>query len=116
MSIFFLILENYGDSRYVCIMQPQEIVEIHAIASGRVQGVGFRYVTVGFAREFKLQGTVQNLADGTVEIYAQGPKEKIDEFCNRLNEYWMDKMQPLLPTYLKTLHTYQNFSIKKSYV
>lgn len=44
----------------------------HAIVSGSVQGVGFRHYTKLKARELGLSGFVRNLADGNVEVWAEG--------------------------------------------
>jgi len=49
-------------------------VSLHAIVHGRVQGVGFRYFVVTRARALGLTGTARNLADGTVEVYAEGDR------------------------------------------
>ncbi len=52
---------------------------VHILVSGRVQGVWFRGSTVKVADALGLVGWVRNLADGRVEIRAQGPASKIDE-------------------------------------
>ena len=49
-------------------------VSLHAIVHGRVQGVGFRYFVVTRARALGLSGSARNLADGTVEVYAEGDR------------------------------------------
>jgi acylphosphatase len=50
------------------------------IYSGRVQGVGFRYAAQGIARGFAVRGYVRNLADGDVELVAQGEPGEVDRF------------------------------------
>jgi acylphosphatase len=61
-----------------------EIIQSHAIVKGRVQGVGFRGTTQHHARRLQLTGTVKNLPDGTVEIYALGTHEQIQELFEAL--------------------------------
>ena len=48
--------------------------------SGLVQGVGFRYFTVGEASRLKVSGYVRNLRDGRVEAYAIGSPEQLAKF------------------------------------
>ena len=52
----------------------------HYLFSGRVQGVGFRYFARRLARELGLSGWVRNLANGDVEIEAQGEEERLEQF------------------------------------
>ncbi len=59
---------------------------LHAIVHGRVQGVNFRYYTQQRAMELGLDGTVANRADGTVEVYAEGPRPALDALLQFLNE------------------------------
>ena len=56
------------------------MVQVKLNFRGRVQGVCFRANCKAKADEFKLVGYVKNLDDGTVELVAQGPKDKLDEF------------------------------------
>ncbi len=44
---------------------------------GRVQGVGFRYNTERLAAAYPVQGYVQNLSDGRVEMHAEGEDEAL---------------------------------------
>ncbi|QQO09696.1 acylphosphatase [Breznakiella homolactica] len=55
-----------------------------AVVSGTVQGVGFRYSAFTEARRQGLCGWVRNTSDGTVEVFAQGPKEKTEAFLRWL--------------------------------
>lgn len=51
---------------------------------GRVQGVGFRYFAQEAAQECELTGWVRNTADGAVEIFAQGTRERLQQFIDRM--------------------------------
>ena len=46
---------------------------------GRVQGVSYRWWTVGEATARGLDGWVRNRRDGSVEVLASGPIAKVDE-------------------------------------
>ena len=50
------------------------------LASGRVQGVGFRATTASVARGFPVVGFVRNLSDGRVEIVVEAEPEQVDAF------------------------------------
>ena len=52
---------------------------IKIIVQGKVQGVFFRDNAMKKAKQLLLNGYVKNLANGSVEIVAQGEKNKIDE-------------------------------------
>ena len=54
--------------------------KINMTVSGRVQGVGFRYMTKMVADQIGVSGIVSNEDDGRVSIEAVGPTEKIDAF------------------------------------
>jgi acylphosphatase len=53
---------------------------------GRVQGVGFRYQTHQIAAAFPVQGFVQNLADGRVEMHAEGEAEAVAALLEAIEE------------------------------
>lgn len=55
-------------------------VRMSARVSGYVQGVGFRWFVRRVAHDIGLAGRATNLADGTVEVVAEGPRER----CQRL--------------------------------
>ncbi len=56
----------------------------HLIVQGRVQGVGYRYFTQREAIERHLCGWVANLPDGRVEAEAEGEKDQILTFMEKL--------------------------------
>ena len=54
--------------------------------SGRVQGVGFRSTVRGVADGFEITGTIRNLADGRVELLAEGSQEELDAFREAIRD------------------------------
>ena len=56
------------------------IAQMLVRVSGRVQGVGFRSLVSRSALKHNIKGYVRNLADGRVEICAQGTTKEIQEF------------------------------------
>ncbi len=54
--------------------------------SGHVQGVGFRYTTRSIARDYEVTGYVRNLADGSVEVVAEGPVDQLDGFLEEVSD------------------------------
>ncbi len=58
----------------------------HIIFTGRVQGVGFRFTAFNIANRHQLTGFVRNLPDGTVEMFAQGHAQTIDNCIRDIEE------------------------------
>ena len=59
---------------------------MHVVISGRVQGVGFRWFARVAGRRLDLKGWVKNLSDGSVEVAAEGPQERLDMFRRQLSQ------------------------------
>jgi acylphosphatase len=51
---------------------------VHIVVYGYVQGVGFRYFVQANAQRLDIVGWVRNRPDGTVEIWAEGPRESLE--------------------------------------
>jgi acylphosphatase len=60
------------------------ITRMHAVVTGTVQGVGFRYWTARKADVLELAGYARNLFDGTVEVEAEGPETAVDALMEML--------------------------------
>jgi acylphosphatase len=54
--------------------------------TGHVQGVGFRYTALQVAKEFEVAGAVCNLADGRVQLEAEGRSEEVAAFIAAVAE------------------------------
>ena len=67
------------------IKQHMALAAFYARVSGRVQGVGFRYSAILEARRLGVNGWVQNMADGDVEVWAEGSPEKLTQFFSWLH-------------------------------
>jgi acylphosphatase len=64
----------------------RELLELSAIVKGDVQGVGFRATAKALAQQLKLTGFARNLADGSVEICAQGEKAQLEQLLAGLRK------------------------------
>lgn len=57
---------------------------IHAVVTGLVQGVGFRYFVQARALKHGVGGWVRNLDDGSVELLAEGEADALDAFLDAI--------------------------------
>ncbi|MCK6576482.1 MAG: acylphosphatase [Anaerolineae bacterium] len=64
----------------------EEIEQVHAIVSGRVQGVNFRRFTTLTARQLGITGWVRNLDDGDVEVLAEGTRAQLSQLIAFLHK------------------------------
>jgi acylphosphatase len=68
---------------------------------GMVQGVGFRYTTRRIASRFDVTGYVKNLADGRVQLVAEGTPAELDRFLgavrHQMGPYIEDEEQTTGP-------------------
>lgn len=64
----------------------RKVCHLLAHFSGRVQGVGFRYLTRRLAQGFEVNGRVENLADGRVELEAEGDEGEVRAFLKAVAE------------------------------
>ena len=64
--------------------------QLRVLYSGRVQGVGFRYSVRSVASGFDVTGTIRNLPDGRVEMFAEGSGDELQAFVQAIRESGMD--------------------------
>ncbi len=55
-----------------------EVLRYFGVATGRVQGVGFRMFVREHAMDMGITGWIRNMEDGSVHMEIQGPQSKID--------------------------------------
>lgn len=85
---------------------------MHAIAKGRVQGVFFRATTRDHALSLGLTGTVKNLPDGTVEIWAKGSQEELFLLLEKLKQEKGEiRIDEIIVEYPPIKKTFQDFSV-----
>jgi acylphosphatase len=63
-----------------------ENARVHAHITGLVQGVGYRFSTVRQAERLGVAGWVRNRPDGSVELLAEGPRQRLEslvEWCRQ---------------------------------
>ncbi|MBK6794910.1 MAG: acylphosphatase [Anaerolineales bacterium] len=66
---------------------PNEIIRAHIWVKGRVQGVGFRAHVEYHARKVGgITGWVRNVGYDTVEAVAEGSRENIERFIEKMKE------------------------------
>jgi len=76
---------------------PTAVVSLHAIVTGRVQGVNFRDFVYGRAISLGLTGYVRNLPDmRAVEVVAEGQRERLELLVEHLRQgprgAWVDNV------------------------
>jgi len=64
----------------------RDLVRVRVFAGGRVQGVAYRFFAEKYAARLAVTGWVRNLADGRVEVLAEGSAEHVETFLDRLRE------------------------------
>ncbi len=65
-------------------MTETQDFRLHALITGMVQGVGFRFFVLRSAEELGLAGWVRNRWDGRVEVAAEGPHDALNKLLLKL--------------------------------
>ena len=62
------------------------LVRVNVHYSGRVQGVGFRYIVKSLVPGYEVLGAVKNLPDGRVEMVAEGQQVELEDFLQAIRD------------------------------
>lgn len=90
------------------------MIRITAVARGEVQGIGYRYFVTGCARVACVNGYVQNMADGSVRIVAEGERAALDAFIRmvKAEEDAVIRVDTLTVTTGETTGEFAGFRVK----
>jgi len=91
-----------------------EVVCLHIVITGFVQGVGFRPFVFRLANEMHIKGYVTNNA-GQVTITAEANRQQIDLFCESLLSHAPVNAKPIIESVNETsVVNFEEFSIRES--
>lgn len=79
------LLPNLGTPIKLTI-EVNRKMQMYILISGKVQGVGFRLFTQRSARELGINGYAKNLANGKVEVVAEGDKLHLNALVKKLKQ------------------------------
>ena len=79
---------------------------------GHVQGVGFRYTAQHLARNHPVTGYVRNLADGRVEMVAEGEDKDLDALADALKRQMEGFIREVKTSEDKATGEFSGFSIR----
>lgn len=80
--------------------------------SGDVQGVGFRATTARLAAGLAVTGTVRNLADGRVELIAEGTPAEIDRLLELVRQNFAENLNDVASTTNAATGRYDSFRVR----
>lgn len=89
----------------------QEVYTRQVLLSGRVQGVGLRYTVRRIATGFEVTGQVRNLADGRVQLEAEGEENEVDAFIAAVEESFSDHIRQKEETTTRGARRFRDFGI-----
>lgn len=85
---------------------------LHALFSGNVQGVGFRFTAERMARRYSVAGYVRNLSNGKVELVAEGEKKSVQEFFGAIREAFQSYVDGVETRWARATGEFKDFGIR----
>jgi len=89
------------------------IRHLDIIVKGKVQGVGYRFITKAVADQLGVKGFVRNEPNGDVFIAAEGDKVSLDMFLEWCKDGPEHALVNLVESHEGELKNYRNFEIVK---
>jgi len=89
------------------------IRHLDIIIKGKVQGVGYRFITKAVADQLGVKGFVKNELNGDVYIAAEGDKLSLDMFLEWCKDGPEQALVNLVESHEGELKNYRNFEIVK---
>ena len=105
-------LQRWGFYKILFIMDNL-VFQMNCWFEGHVQGVGFRYQTVGVAKGFDVTGYVQNMVDGRVHLYAEGGEAEVVAFQAEVESELKNYIKASVIKTVTGNRTCQNFRIEQ---
>ena len=87
-------------------------IQAHIIFKGRVQGVGFRFIVERISLDLGVTGWVKNLANGDVEVIAEADREIVENFLNKIKDYFKRYIIDVEINTIETAGEFSDFEIK----
>lgn len=84
----------------------------NAFYRGHVQGVGFRITVQRLAAGHPVVGFVRNLADGRVELVAEGSRTHLDDFLTRIADVMGEKITDVQVQFESPTEEFTSFEIQ----
>jgi acylphosphatase len=112
LSLLLLTAGVGGTARADAKPDPKPVARM-VYYTGKVQGVGFRATAVEISGNYPVTGWVKNLADGRVQLLAEGPKESVEAFLKAIRMHWKDNIEKEEAEELKASGKYKKFEIEQ---
>ena len=87
------------------------MIRAHVLFTGTVQGIGFRYTCRDYASGLGLKGWVKNLPDGRVELWVEGPKDRIENLFQKIEAHFDGFIRDKNVNYSDTNGQFEDFQI-----
>lgn len=94
-------------------LEDNRVQRVEVRFVGHVQGVGFRYTTRRIASRWPVTGYVENQADGSVFLVAEGLKSDLDRFLEELEEQMAPNIRSKQVNWYASANQFSEFEIRR---